>query len=303
MYRYEKILVYLNTQDDEREVIEMAGKISQLAQSKQLVFSHFCDVTEIPDDVKGKYPWLMKPLDKAVKSKLDADIGQFCQPYAGAKVETRVSEGHPIYKLLEIARKDDIDLIILGISDDDTELAIRLARKAPCSVMAVPAKAKVDFQRVLVTVDFSKYSEYSIDVATAFAQAQQLSAITALHVSLLPTGRKKGILPESAYVELNEPFFKEKLDTFLKPLNKHNIAVEPQVVHAYDVGQGVGNYIQEGEVDLVITGCRGKDALSSLLLGSNAESIIEVAKIPVIAVKEKGTGHSFLDNLLGMVGK
>jgi len=45
-------------------------------------------------------------------------------------------------------------------------------------------------------------------------------------------------------------------------------------------------------------GCRGRDAMGTLLLGSTAEEIIENATVPVIVVKKKGVGAGFLDALL-----
>ncbi len=55
---------------------------------------------------------------------------------------------------------------------------------------------------------------------------------------------------------------------------------------------------RELDADLIVTSCRGKNAVSSWLLGSNAESLLERAPVPVIAAKVKGTGRNLLDSLL-----
>ncbi len=302
MYRYKKVLVHLELQEDEPHVIKMAAKITQLAKSEHIIFTHFSEKIDIPAPVKEKYPWLLEPIDKTMQNRINEQLGADYEGHDETKVEVRVAEGQPVYKLLEIAQKEDVDLVIIGKDTEDAQLAVRLARKAPCSVCVVPTGANANFKKILVPIDFSGYSKNGIDVAAAFGEAQQLDELTFMHVALLPRTRSQAVLSEKQLKEMNEKHYNQLLEEYAEKNDTRGLKVIPATEHGHSIAPSISRHAITSHSDLIIISARGKDALSAILLGSNAEELIEIASLPVVAVKQKGTGKSFLDNLLGSVG-
>jgi nucleotide-binding universal stress UspA family protein len=56
--------------------------------------------------------------------------------------------------------------------------------------------------------------------------------------------------------------------------------------------------LEKSEIHLLIMGARGRKAGAGVLLGSVTEHLIKTTTVPLMAVKEKGTGMGFLDALL-----
>jgi len=301
MYRYKKVLVHLELQDDERHLIKMAAKITQLAKSEHIIFSHVSEKIDIPAPVKEKYPWLLEPLDQTMQNRINEHLELNYQGYAETQVDVRVEEGQPVYRLLEIAQKEEVDLIIVGKKLDDSQLAVRLARKAPCSVCVVPPGANADFKKILVPIDFSKYSKNGIDVASAFGEAQELNELNFLHVALIPRTRGQAVLSEKQLKDMNEKHYNSLLSEYAESNDTRGLQVIPATEHGHSIAPSISKHASSSDSDLIIISARGKDAFSALLLGSNAEELMQIASVPVVAVKEKGTGKSFLDNLLGSV--
>jgi nucleotide-binding universal stress UspA family protein len=51
------------------------------------------------------------------------------------------------------------------------------------------------------------------------------------------------------------------------------------------------------DIDLVIVGARGRTAGISIFLGSVTDSLIKESKVPVLAIKQKGTGLKILERI------
>lgn len=300
MYRYKKILVHLNMHDDEKPLLRMAAKIAKMAQSELVIFSHFFEKTEVIDELHDAYPWLIyEPTEDAIMKRISKEVKETFEEVPGPRRDIRVDDVKPIYELLRIAKDEDIDLIIVS-GGEHTTLPIRLARKAPCSVCVVPAHANIDYKKILVPIDFSTYAKDAMDVAASFGEAQHLKELIGMYVALIPEeGRARGILQEADFRRINEDFYNLKMIDFLKEINLCGLKCVQAIEHSDSVPLGILHAETRFKPDLIVIGCRGKDALSSLFLGSTAEAVIKHATVTVVAVKHKGTGVSFIKKLLG----
>lgn len=299
MNRYKRIIVPLGLRDLDKGAISWAAHIAKLANTENVHFIHALNAPDFPDETKAKYPWLLAPLDETIREKMEAEVHSAWEDIPGTTISYEVAKTKSeSIAILEAVIRDDSDLIIVGRGAFGGGMAVKLARKSPCSVMAVPADRAKKLERILVPTDFSDLSRNAMDVAVAFAEAEKLSRIDSLHVFNLGTVHHKVTLPEEQQNALAQEFASELHKDFLKETDLRNIEVEQHLVIDRSVPIASSRIARELGVDLIVTSSRGKNAVSSWLLGSNAESLLEQAPVPVIAAKVKGTGRNLLESLL-----
>ncbi len=65
--------------------------------------------------------------------------------------------------------------------------------------------------------------------------------------------------------------------------------IHAEIIPGYPVEKIVSNYATRHKVDLIVLGTRGATGLKKFLLGSNAASVINKSRVPVLAVPELGS--------------
>lgn len=177
-------------------------------------------------------------------------------------------------------------------------MAIRLARKAPCSVMIIPDGNDNGLERILVPTDFSEYSANALDVATAFASAEEISAIDCIHVYDVGFQAHRAAVPKEELQKMALEYAQEKHAEFTTHCDNKGVSVNMKYVHSPSMVDAVIREVNVLKSDLVVVGCRGKGTVAALLLGSNAEELLRKSPVPVIAAKSKGSGLQLINALL-----
>lgn len=196
----------------------------------------------------------------------------------------------PVTAVCDFAEATGADLIVTGTHGRQGFEAIlmgsvaeRIARHAPCSVLAARGRRSPDAGRghVLVCTDFSEGS------ASMLRQSGQLRALfgnrlTLLHVyesapdPLLrdhPERRRLGetgtttALLRRALDDLNDRFYGGKAD--------------PALVESDHPAEAIVAYAEARDVDYIVIGTHGRTGLSRLLIGSVAERVTRTAPCSV----------------------
>lgn len=297
MYRYHNLLVYCSLDPEvDRAVVRFAHRVAMLARSQHVRFCHFTEKPDVSAELATRYPWLAEPVDDQARERLVETLSAHFT--ADIPSDIAVGEGATLMGLLNHARHQDIDLIICGAESDTRRLGARLARKAPCSVAIVPRGDWADFRHVVAGVDFSEHSRDALDVSVAFATAQGLGSVTGLHVVEDPPGTRPPNVPAERLRELSAERAGLQMNAMLEAYDSGSVVIDPVLGLCESVPAEMARVVREEGADLLVIGCRGRDAMGTLLLGSTAEEIIENATVPVIVVKKKGVGAGFLDALL-----
>jgi len=299
MKRYKKIVIPISLDEWDRGVIRWGSKVTHLAEAARVVFVHPMTVAEIPAEAKEKYPWLREPLDGKILEEMRSKVEKEWEGHADTEVEYRVlDDASEVLAILNLVVNEEADLVVVNRNSFGHDLSIRLARKAPCSVMTVPNNNPVKLEKILVPVDFSDHCRTAVDVSTAFAVAGGIREVESMHV--FHTGRysHRVTLPASELEAMLRESAADEHRTFIDSCDAKGVAIKlEQMCHA-SVAQAVCREAKRTETDLIVLGCRGKDTMAALLLGSNAEEILRDAPVPVIAAKQKGAGMQLLDALL-----
>jgi nucleotide-binding universal stress UspA family protein len=135
-------------------------------------------------------------------------------------------------------------------------------------------------ERILVAVDGSKYSGYAVDQAISLGSMCNSTIYLISVVDLYP--EQMEVAP--ALVEKMSEDAKKHLDTGKEKVDKANIPSEIIIRMGGKPHEFIIQEAKEKEVDLIVMGTHGRSALTRVLLGSVAQSVIGHAPCPVLVV-------------------
>lgn len=295
MKRFQRIAAVLTLRDQgDTAVLGWASLLARLAGSAEVICVHCWHPVDIPAEIRQRYPWLLEPEVQSLRERLDQLRKQHLSVDAGVRNPIELRQGSTLGEVLDLVEQRQVDLVVVGRNPDDHALAEKLARKAPCSVLAVPEGAPVRCTRVLGAVDFSPFSAGAVEVAAALTRAAQAS-LTLFHAYRLAWGHRRAVVhPEALGSDMRGHFLRE-LTGLSRSFADENLVVNVMVTEAALPAGAIADYVGAGNFDVVAIGCRGHHAIYATLLGSTAEAILRDCPRPVLAVKPKGSGVSLLE--------
>lgn len=146
----------------------------------------------------------------------------------------------------------------------------------------------MQLQRILVTVDFSKYDQAALDMATSLARDSGAKLLI-VHVHESPMAYGGDVYNG----ELNPS--EEKLRRMLAAI----FPADASVAHEHhfiqgegtasladtDVARAISRFADENDVDLIVTSTHGRSGLRRAFVGSVVEKFVARATRPVLTVK------------------
>jgi len=140
----------------------------------------------------------------------------------------------------------------------------------------------MELKKILVPVDGSQYSMRAVDYASDMAKHMD-SEILLIHCH------------KSFPVVLGEPYFQKAIDKIMKKsndlLNPYRKAVQEAGVVFIDrilegpAAQAICEVAGIEKVDMIVMGCRGRNDLEGLLLGSCTHRVLRTAPCPVLVIR------------------
>jgi nucleotide-binding universal stress UspA family protein len=146
----------------------------------------------------------------------------------------------------------------------------------------VQNKTRVTLDNVLVTTDFSQASKASLPYAAALAQ--QFGANVVMAHAVHP-GPHLSVPLEPLPID-DDPVWQEAQWNLVKFARSGTLGDAPceTVLEQGDFWTVISGLISTRKIDLVVAGSRGRQGLSRLVLGSNAEKIYRRATCPVLTI-------------------
>ncbi len=203
--------------------------------------------------------------------------------------EVHCRPGHAAEVLLDVARQQEVDMLVLGEHKrrgllDHGSTARAVLAHAPCPVWTQVGPVRV-VRRVLVAVDLSEESRVALELACAVARATGAS-IQAVHVFRLPdfAGGLEDELPGPTYViDGLKDTADEEFVAFLDAHVPTDVTVQKELLVGDPIHELVGR--AKAGADLVVLGTHGRTGLSAWLLGSVARGVIGQSPIPVLTTR------------------
>lgn len=141
-------------------------------------------------------------------------------------------------------------------------------------------------KKIIVPIDFSKHSEYALEVAAGLAHKNNAELLV-LHMLELSSGL---LTNTNSQQQTNAIFLlkiaEAKFDEFLDKDYLDGISVTPIVKH-FKVFSEVNDVAMEHDADLVVMGSHGTSGARDVFIGSNTEKVVRNADIPVFVVKNR----------------
>ena len=304
MKKAERLLVFLDLTEMDNLMIRYASFLSELLDTKEVYFLHAFEYDELPDDMSNVFPGLEEPLDKIIQEEIEEKISKYFSN-ENASTYVKLMEGVQITSILKWAEREHVDLMVVGkkISfKGKGNFAGKIARLAHSSVMFVTETSKGVINKILVPIDFSKFSELALKKAVALAEKTE-AKILCQNVYRLPPQYFPYIPVKDENLEKIKKQHQDDFKVFMKKigLSPERISCECTIDRENNVADQIYQYAVEQGVDLIVVGSKGKTDAASFLIGGVAERLISNEKnLPVMIVKDKDQTYGILDSIMDM---
>lgn len=214
-------------------------------------------------------------------------------------VHHAVRVGTAFVEIIKYEEDHEIDLIILGTHGRTGvthmvmgSVAEKVVRKAGCPVLTVrPIEGRDthfgEIKRVLVPTDFSDHSKIALLYGCELSR-QSGAELHLLHVLADPALEHPDFGLSMIPVGQLQDELRERVEADLTALDIPDIGKEVTIQRALRTGVAFSeiiNYAETENIDLVIVGTHGRNALAQLLIGSVAEKVVRKSPCPVLSVR------------------
>lgn len=222
--------------------------------------------------------------------ELHALAGQVQEKYA-LHPALRLLEGSVLEKIQHYAESAPCDLLVLGargqgflrhiLLGSTAERLLRIVNKPMLVVRQIPHEA---YRHILVAVDFSPVSARLLDLALQLAPDAR---ITLLHAYDMPFEDRleRAIHDAALKMTLRQQalqWAREQMSDLLQRCNVNAHAKIDTLVLTGHPPSRILEAVEERDVDLVIIGKQGQDALRDFLLGSVSKHVLTQASCDVM---------------------
>lgn len=151
------------------------------------------------------------------------------------------------------------------------------------------------FKKILVSLDGSKLAEQILPYAEA--QALQFnSRLVLLQVITVSSAAIAGVGPVPSSGEIIAEQFniaEQEAETYLKniaqSLEAKGIKVEAVTLQGAQLGEGIVDYANKNDIDLIAIATHGRSGLGRAVFGSVADYVLRHSGIPILVIKPKST--------------
>ncbi len=215
----------------------------------------------------------------------------------GVEVVVELRLGVPSQTIIETAREEQADLVVIGTRGLSGlkhmllgSTAQRVVQHCESPVLAVHP-GDVDKHRqirtILVTTDFSRDAALASDAALRLLGEDVAGAkLVLLHVYHLPYEYTAyGAIPTAVdYFKDVEGAAEERLVELAAPLRERGLEVVTRALEGFPP-EVIVTEAEAAGADLIAMGTHGRTGLAHLLLGSTAERVVQRAGCPVLTVR------------------
>ncbi len=142
------------------------------------------------------------------------------------------------------------------------------------------------FKRIMAAVDFSDTALTAAHRAEELARelAADLLVVHVLHEPAFVMAYGNGY-PSPAVAEQYQSEMRTRLHGVAELLSDSGAKVTSRLVHGTP-HEGIVSTAQNDNIDLIVMGTHGRTGVSHLLLGSVAERVVRLSKVPVLTIRK-----------------
>jgi nucleotide-binding universal stress UspA family protein len=234
-----------------------------------------------------------------VRAYLDKLTGRFQS--AGVDASCQILEGIPAVRILEFARRENVDLIVMsshgrtGLSPWNVSSTTgKVVQNSPGSMMIVrayqsrPQDDRMNYRRILVPLDGSQRAEFALSPAVSLASHHQadLLLVQAVRRPEMPR-RSPPTDEELTLVERLNQLNLQNAENYLARLKSYlPVEVEICALETADVSDSLHQLAESSEVDLVMLSAHGYVGRENQPFGSIAMNFILYGRTPLVILQD-----------------
>ena len=250
------------------------------------------DLGPVPEEFPSNFPTRDK-----LKKALDGLASQ--AKAEGVSTETRIEDGRAYASLIQAAREQKADVLVMGTSGRKGfnhmligSTAEHVARMAPCPVLTVrvpdSAQDKPDLpkiQHIVVPVDFSIFAQEAVEFVIPVAERLE-AAVCLVHVleQYVYVSSVQGFTLRSAADKDEQTRTSDQMAKLIQMFHERSLQATSKIVEGMTDGQIV-KAAADIHADLIVMGTHGRTGLHHTLIGSIAEKVMRSSPCPVVTVK------------------
>lgn len=284
-----KIIWASDGSKDSIEALAFAGSLAGIFGSEILGLYVIPDYFEVPvlDEFPTQELDLLADWIKEKESKgSDRLISIAAEMEAkGLRFNTRITQGVPYLKIIEIAAEEDADLIVMGKGRAEEPnilgaTALKVIRRSMVPVLVVKTDGSPkEIKRILVPTNLYDIDSRDLRFTLDFTRDLDVK-ITSLNVVVTGEGKYPPEVVErmrgNAYDKLTQRIEEAKVDENIQTV----------VITAKNAWMGIVKFAEEKDIDLIVMSTyEGGKYRREEFIGSVAERVVQNAPCPVITVK------------------
>jgi len=279
----EKVLWAVDFNIDYKNTLEKVGQIIHLF-GNEIILLHV-----LPNDLKNSS--LKDFVERTVKEELEK-IKSNLSGTSEHAVSLRIVYGTIADSILDVAEKEDVNLILVNAGDQypenqtgmglNAQKVVRNARKPVCIITNEPSKEK---KHLVCPVDCSEPSALALQTAILSAKkyGSKLSVISVFEpINITSPRLLKAGVDEKAENETRFEQFRKEFEDFTSGFDFLDLSYEYILLRGIPHIEIV-NFAQE--TDILYMGSTGKSGLRRILIGSVTEKVIQNVNCTVIVTK------------------
>ncbi|MCK6621625.1 MAG: universal stress protein [Calditrichaceae bacterium] len=159
------------------------------------------------------------------------------------------------------------------------------------------------FDRILLPLDFSEYSEKSLEYALSLAETYG-AKLTLLHAIVLhyeDVEEEAHLKQLEELIKLQEKNSYERLKLQNQKAGRRGVSVTTKVIRGVSAADAILEFIDDHPHDLVILGTHGRTGVERWLYGSVAEKVVRYSPIPVLTIHKSWDKPFMIQKVLAPV--
>lgn len=304
MYLIKKMIVCLDQSPLDKTLIEFAKFVSQVNHTKKIFFVNVIKNLSVPKEVLEEFPNLIENMVSERQNAMKKSVHEVFGNQKDISLNYVVKEGNLSKKILKLAEEKSVDMIIIGRKTNlpgTGVAALRLARRASCSLLIVPEDSVPKVKKILVPSDFSEYSRDAMEEAIMIADRHGKAEIVCQNVYNVPSGYHFTGKTYEEFTQIMQMHAEINYKKFIRKIDTKGIKITPIYTKDDDDDpvQEIISKALEIEADGIIIGAKGRTAATALFIGSMAERLIQYNdSLPLLVTRPKGKNAGILDYIL-----
>lgn len=299
MKSIKRILWAYDGSEESRYALKYAIYLAKTFNS-EITGLHVNTITDLRFTYYSHYAYFMEKAaedhDKEFTLKLDCIKNHLDSEKI--KFNSKIIRGYSDIEIATILEKENFDLVVMGVTGrgllgrmligSTTSKVIEKSQTPVFAVRKPEIQNEVKISKILVPIDISEKFESAFNNAVELAEIFEcnITVIYVINIGLnfyeIPKDLIDEILDETK-TELKKRIDKVK-EKFSKDQN-HQPIIRPKILFGMNAGIKIADYAKKNNFDLIVMNTHAKKTLSTRILGSVTNQVIQNSYCPVLAMK------------------